>query len=154
MDYKFELENGRAEQRVCAIIYNLEGNKILAFRVIGRDFWMLPGGRKNLFETSENAIKREIKEELGLELDFKFKLTAEVIMKINENTFDQTNFIYTSYCDETLVKNGTRPIDNDGQEFAWLEIDKIEQGVLEPSDFIKYVKENDDKIYHLIIDKR
>ena len=55
MDYKFELENGRAEQRVCAIIYNLEGNKILAFRVIGRDFWMLPGGRKNVFENDDNS---------------------------------------------------------------------------------------------------
>jgi 8-oxo-dGTP diphosphatase len=34
----------------------------------GREFWIFPGGGVNFGETLEEAIKREIKEELGMEI--------------------------------------------------------------------------------------
>ena len=57
-DYQFNL-------RTSAIIFNKDKNKILLFKVNDRNFYLLLGGRTNEFESSSNAIKREIKEELG-----------------------------------------------------------------------------------------
>ena len=51
------------------IIYNKDKSKILLFNSEGRDFYMLPGGKIQELETSQEAIKREIKEETGIEIE-------------------------------------------------------------------------------------
>ncbi|MFX1501449.1 MAG: NUDIX hydrolase [Promethearchaeota archaeon] len=42
-------------------------NKVLIHRSILDDFWTLPGGRCEFLEISKEALKREIKEEIGVE---------------------------------------------------------------------------------------
>ena len=70
MNLDFEIDNIRFNARASAIIYNKDKTKVLLFKIVDRDYFMLPGGRIEIYEDSLNAIKREIKEETGFDLEF------------------------------------------------------------------------------------
>lgn len=70
MDLNFEIDNIKFNARASAIIYNKDRTKVLLFKIIDRDYFMIPGGRIEIYEDSLNAIKREIKEETGFDLEF------------------------------------------------------------------------------------
>lgn len=67
MDLTFQTDEGRFNYRVCAII--LHDEKILAMQDERSPYYYLPGGRVHLHETAENAILRELKEELGIDAE-------------------------------------------------------------------------------------
>jgi len=46
----------------------LSGNRVLLHRGEKDDFWSLPGGRVELLEPSEDTLRREMLEELGIEI--------------------------------------------------------------------------------------
>ena len=79
---KFINENEKKDTNtvVKAVIHNDE-NKILALISHGYDKWDLPGGHVQEEEKLLDALKREIKEEIGLSID-----SAEKLSYINENT--------------------------------------------------------------------
>ncbi|MHA2119463.1 MAG: NUDIX domain-containing protein [Candidatus Thorarchaeota archaeon] len=58
------------------------GTRILLSRVEEDDIWVLPGGSVKLYETTEEALEREILEEMG------FKIEVERLLWIVENFFD------------------------------------------------------------------
>ena len=64
MDIKITGENQRFKVRVAGMI--IHNNKLLVCRIMNNPFLCLPGGHCHLFETSHDAIMREIKEETGL----------------------------------------------------------------------------------------
>jgi ADP-ribose pyrophosphatase YjhB (NUDIX family) len=62
---------------ICLI---LSGDELLLIRhTYGRSAWTLPGGGLKKNETKEDAVKREVKEELGL------NITPEYIGKFTQN---------------------------------------------------------------------
>lgn len=65
MDITFKTEEGRFNYRVCAIIVN--DNKLLAMQDERSPYYYLPGGRVNLHEAAEDALLREIREELEVD---------------------------------------------------------------------------------------
>ncbi len=65
MDISFKTEQGRFNYRVCAIIIN--ENKLLAMHDENSPYYYLPGGRVALHETAENAVLREVNEELNID---------------------------------------------------------------------------------------
>lgn len=65
MDVTFKTPEGRFNYRVCAIL--LHDGKLLAMHDEVSPYYYLPGGRVLLHETAEEAIVRELREELGVE---------------------------------------------------------------------------------------
>lgn len=65
MDLTFKTEEGIFNYRVCAVI--LHDGKLLAMKDPQTPYYYLPGGRVQLHESAENAIVREIWEELNIE---------------------------------------------------------------------------------------
>jgi 8-oxo-dGTP pyrophosphatase MutT (NUDIX family) len=61
----FDQPAGRFNFRVAGVAY--ARGRVLLQRVAGIDFWFLPGGRVEMFESAEDALRREIREELGIE---------------------------------------------------------------------------------------
>jgi 8-oxo-dGTP pyrophosphatase MutT (NUDIX family) len=65
MDISFITGNGKFNYRVCAVI--LDKGRILAMHDERSPYYYLPGGRVKLHETAEEAVLREVREELGIE---------------------------------------------------------------------------------------
>lgn len=143
MDLDFSNENNRFNARVAAIIYNNDKTKVLLFKVDdGRDFYMLPGGRIEFNEDSNQAIKREIKEELGWDLDYKLCSIQENFINVNGVNIMQYCFCYKGiYCGDTNNKP-FNCLDNKDQLFKWVEIKDIDNYKILPL-----------SIKHLIISK-
>ena len=65
MDITFETAEGRFNYRVAAIL--LDGERILAMHDERSPYFYLPGGRVRMGERAEDAVLREVWEELGIE---------------------------------------------------------------------------------------
>lgn len=64
MDISFNQENQKFNYRVCAMI--ISENRLLAMHDERSPYFYLPGGRVKMGETAEQAVVREIWEELGV----------------------------------------------------------------------------------------
>ena len=62
-DVKINSEEGKFKFRVCGILK--VNDKYLTVKIQGNDFYCLPGGHVELGEDTDNAVLREMKEELG-----------------------------------------------------------------------------------------
>ena len=67
MDVKIDNEEGKFKFRVCGILK--VNDKYLTVKIQGNDFYCLPGGHVELGEDTDSAILREMKEELGYEVN-------------------------------------------------------------------------------------
>lgn len=59
-----ESENVYFNFRTCGIA--LHDGRVLMVKIEPYDFWLIPGGRVEYMESSKDALKREVKEELGV----------------------------------------------------------------------------------------
>lgn len=75
----FNAHGTRFTYRVAGII--LHNGRVLCQHAPEEHFWFLPGGRAELGESSEESLRREIREELGIEPHI------ERLLFINENFF-------------------------------------------------------------------
>ena len=64
MDITYISGDNKFNYRVCGIL--LHEHKILAMQDARSPYYYLPGGRVKLGETAEEAVQRELKEELGI----------------------------------------------------------------------------------------
>ena len=97
MDLTFKSETGIFNYRVCAII--LHDGKILATKDQNSPYYYLPGGRVKLHEPAENAIVREVREELNVEP----KITRPLWLNQGFFTEDVTGVRFHELCLYYLV---------------------------------------------------
>jgi ADP-ribose pyrophosphatase YjhB (NUDIX family) len=65
----FEIGDVRFNCRVVAVILDRDERRVLLHRASFEDFWSLPGGRIEIGEASIEALKREMREELSVEIE-------------------------------------------------------------------------------------
>ena len=96
-DIKYKNSNYNFAYRVSALIFNKEKTKILLFYGNDTNFYMLPGGKVKELEKSNEAIKREIQEEIGWkDLKFDFIGVSEEIVKSNKANIQEITLTYKS----------------------------------------------------------
>lgn len=124
-------EYGKFSFRVAGIvIYN---NKILLQRAIKTGAWVLPGGRGEINETSEKTLIREIREELGA--DINIKRLVWIIENFNAYGAEGLHEIGFYYLGQLSSNCKLLDIQGDfeGNEnsikliFRWFEIDEIDK---------------------------
>ena len=98
MDITFCTEQGRFNYRVCAIIIN--DDKLLAMHDERSPYYYLPGGRVKLHETAEEAIIRELQEEL--------RINAKIIrpLWLNQSFFTEVHARLAHRTDAEFVISG------------------------------------------------
>ena len=128
MDLTIDVEGYKLNIRVAGII--IHNNKILTHRDINKDHYCLPGGRIEIGETSEQAIKREIKEELGKDVEIiEYKSTIENFFEFENNKYHEIYFLYKiEFVNEEDKKINYTIHNVEGKQYLqyeWLELNKI-----------------------------
>ena len=151
MDIRYINNDFQFLLRVSALIYNEDKSKILIFNVNGRDFYLLPGGKINELEESIDAIKREIKEELGWDnIDYNFLGICEEIVNFKGYDNHQIDLSYKGVYKEKIEDFEFKGIEGNWINFKWIDIDDIDQYNIYPNIVKEMVKDKTDKIYHSI----
>ena len=137
MDISFNQENQKFNYRVCAMI--ISGNRILAMHDERSPYFYLPGGRVKMGETAEQAVIREVREELHVTL----KITRPLWLNQAFFTEDVDGVRYHELCiyflmditDTDLQENGNSFILTEGKHihtFEWLEFDRLKDEYFYP----------------------
>ncbi len=74
------------EFEICARAVIVIDDRFLVCKRKSKEYFFFPGGHVEFFEKAENALKRELKEELDIEINKKM-----VLMGIGENMYKQDN---------------------------------------------------------------
>ena len=77
-----DIERSRFSVRAVAVILDRDEKRVLIHRAVTDDFWALPGGRLEIGETSIEGLIREMREELGVEVE------VDRLLWIAEEFFD------------------------------------------------------------------
>lgn len=152
MDIRYINNNFQFLYRASSVILNRDKTKILLFNVIGKNIYLLPGGKVHEKETSLEAIKREINEELGYtNLDFTFLALSEEFIK-NKTNNHQINIIYRTIIPSPIQKETFNGKEGDWCTFKWVDIKDLNNYNLYPQDIKKILSNltNLNKVYHFI----
>ncbi len=106
----------------------LDRDKILLCKKKGNDYYFLPGGHVEFDETAKVALRRELKEELGVEAKkIEYVGTVENMFSENGNRHHEINLIFF-----VEPKNHSSISNEDHIDFFWTDIDKLEGENIEP----------------------
>jgi ADP-ribose pyrophosphatase YjhB (NUDIX family) len=143
MDIYFRHDHKCFNFRVAAII-KLDDNRILMSRF--NEIYTLPGGRVRFGETTEKALKREIRATLGLEIKI------DRLVSINENFFDygsdeyhEVLFIYL--CDLTAPIQEDIISEND-EIYQFISINELINLKIKPEFLLEELKKLPIRITH------
>lgn len=154
MDVKIKVDEGNFKMRVAGLI--IKDDKLLTVNICNNGFYCLPGGHVHLGESSVEAIKREMQEEV------EFTCKEAKLLALVENFFEGRGKKYHEVCyfylyqpqEDFEVKDYTRIENDEGElknlEFKWLELDKLQSYDFRPSVLIDKLQKRNFDFEHII----
>ena len=145
MDLTFSMKDGVFNYRACAVI--VQNVRLLAMKDKRSPYYYLPGGRVKLHETAEQAVLREVREELQIEAD----IVRPLWMAQNFFTEDVSGERFHELCMYFLMDvSGTElPVVENHfigaetekkQQFYWLTFEQVEREYLYPLFLKKHIR--------------
>ena len=117
------------EPTVGALIFNPEGKLFLMRSHKWRDKYVVPGGHIELGERIEDALKREVKEETGLDVtDVEFLCFQEFVY--DETFWKRRHFIFFDYVCRTDSTDVT--LNEEAEEYVWVSLKEALEMPIEP----------------------
>ena len=144
-------EGMRFGVRVGAIIYNQDRSKILLEKQNNK-MYMFPGGRIDVHEDSQEAIERELHEELNIRVDLKLKYIVEMFLKSPKTKYHEIGFYFLTQFDELSISNHFKSLDGNS-EFVWIPVHELDQYPILARPIKNKVMEHkiiDDSLEHII----
>lgn len=140
MDVRIDSNEGKFKFRVCGILR--VNNKYLTVKIQGNDFYCLPGGHVELGEDTDSAVLREMKEELGYDVEIK-KLVSIIqnFFKTKDGkVFHELGYYYivepknvsdVNLDDYVITENDKGKLVR--LEFKWFTLDELKEARFLPS---------------------
>jgi nucleoside triphosphatase len=115
------MEQRYPEPTVGALIFNPEGKILLIKSYKWRGKYVIPGGHIELGERMEDALKREIKEETGLDIhDIEFICFQEFIF--DPIFYKKKHFIFFDFACKTNSTNVK--LNQEAEEYVWVTLEE------------------------------
>jgi nucleoside triphosphatase len=112
-----------------ALIFNPAGKVFLVKSHKWKDKYVIPGGHIELGETMENALKREVKEETGLDI-YDLKLICFQEFVFGDAFWKKKHFIFFDFACKTDSEEVE--LNDEGQEFVWVTLEEALALPVEP----------------------
>jgi 8-oxo-dGTP pyrophosphatase MutT (NUDIX family) len=153
MDIVFKNEKSVFNYRVAAIW--IEKGHVLIHRSATDSTWSLPGGRVEMMEDSQASVVREIKEELGIEVQVdQLVWSVENFFEYSGHNFHEIGFYYkiSPVNDVTYFKDGDFH-GNEGERlvYRWVAIEEIDQIELYPQFLREELKNIPANPQHIVV---
>ena len=154
MDVKIKSEICDFKMRVSGLI--IKNGRILTVDIKNNNFYCLPGGHVHLEESSLEAIKREIKEEVGVDV------SGGRIIRIIENFFTCENgktmhevcYYYILYAEGVNASDYTYLENDDGElkelKFKWFKLEDLNGVDFRPKVLAKKLANRNFDFEHII----
>lgn len=112
--------NSKPVVTVGALIFNEDNKALLVQTHKWSNLWGIPGGKIKYGEPSEDALKREIKEETGLDIhSIQFVMVQDCIH--SEEFYKDEHFILLNYVCRCLNSQNVR-LNEEAHNYAWLDL--------------------------------
>jgi len=111
------------EPTVGALIFNDKNQLLIVKTHKWKGKYTIPGGHVEMGEYLEDALKREIQEETGLNL-VKAKYLCYQEFVFDESFWQKRHFIFFDFV--CRVEDGVVQLNEEAQEYAWVDIDKVD----------------------------
>lgn len=124
MDCTFKTPEGKFNLRVGAVI--TDGKRVLVSKGGSHEFYWVVGGRVKLGESTEEAVLREVREELGVaaEVDRLYSI-AEKFFTVDGVYYHELEFLYLiKQFDVSKIDYGAIRCDSPDIRLVWLDTDK------------------------------
>ena len=157
MDLTVVLDNKKLNIRACALI--IHNNKLLVHNNINENHVALVGGRVKIGESSEDTLKREIKEEMGKEIEIlEYVSTIENFFDADDMPYHEIMFVYRvdfkDDADKKIIDSIKNTEGEDELRYDWIDIDKIEQYPLKPQILKRMIKKRCFSIHEINDDRK
>ena len=137
MDISFVTGDSKFNYRVCAVI--ISNGKLLAMHDERSPYYYLPGGRVHMGETAEQAVIREVEEEL----EIKARIVRPLWLAQSFFTEDVDKLDYHEICLYFLMDVSDTPLKDLGErftlyerkhihDFEWLEFGRLKDEYFYP----------------------
>lgn len=145
MDITIDVEDYKLNVRAAGVI--IHNGKILVHKNINSNHYALVGGRVEIGEDSVHTVKREMKEELGKEVEITgYIATIENFFEMKGKKYHEIMFVHKV----EFVKEEDKKIEYtlknvEGKEYLqyeWQDLSKIEEYPLLPKAIQNILKEN------------
>ena len=103
---------------VGALIFNSDGEVLMIRTHKWSNLWGIPGGKIKWGEPSEDALRREIKEETNLDVkDIQFELVQDCIR--SKEFYREEHFVLLNYTCRCVGDPDVK-LNDEGREFRWV----------------------------------
>jgi 8-oxo-dGTP diphosphatase len=113
---------------VAAVLCDAAGRVLIAQRPEGKHmagYWEFPGGKLDAYEAPEQALRRELREELGIELR-----RCHPLLQLRHHYADRVVELEVFVVDESRGE----PSGLEGQALKWVSVAELSQEQLLPAD--------------------
>jgi ADP-ribose pyrophosphatase YjhB (NUDIX family) len=112
----FDTGKGRFNHRAAGVL--IDDGHVLLHRLETDDFWALPGGRIEFMENSKETIKREMQEEIGIEVQVgRLLFVVENYFDHQDKPFHEVAFYFLLTADKSLPIF-RKDVEHAGDEFG------------------------------------
>ena len=150
----FQVEGAQFNLRVAGIA--VAHGCVLLHQMPRDAFWTLPGGRPEVMETGAAALRREMREETGLEV----RVGRPMCIAENFFTYRATAFHEILMCFEMSAPSSAEVVDQrfDGRDassrltFWWCPLDVLDEVPLRPAFLLDVLRRPPGSLVHLVQD--